>query len=279
MKTFTMNEATEAIRIYLTSRGRADNSIRGYVADTKMFFLEMELSEVSLQDLEYKAALWLNRFRKQIAAKTTSRRLTTMRTLGKCFGLEVLSEYSAPTAMKTAPHPLPNGKDDLIAMLRLANNDEQRALIVLLGMCGLRVSEARSIGPKDFNLHDMTIKLRGKGDKDRYVPVSKAAWNVLCAFVVKCTLDNQELLVNLSDRTAREIVTNLAARAGIKRRISSHDLRATWGTEANRHTKNLRAVQEALGHADPRQTALYTDTNIKDMHEAAKFMDDDEYDL
>lgn len=276
MATIAILDATGAVRKYLTSRGKSEHTVKAYTTDVRMFFGEMSLDSVNLDDLEEYAATWLTKYRRTIAAKTTSRRLTSMRTLGVCYGLAILREYSAPTPARGVPHPLPDGKKDLQRMLDAASNEDQRVLIALMGLCGLRVTEARSVGPKDFDVHAKTLRIRGKGDKERIVPLSKAAWSILCAAVTKAWLEKKSTIVSYSDRSARECITRVAARAGVRRPVASHDLRATFATEAHNNTLNVRAVQELLGHASVEQTVLYTGVLDEQMRSAANFLEEDD---
>lgn len=242
-----------------------------------MFFQEMELHLINLVDLEDLAAQWMNMKRRVIPAKTLARRITSMRSFGRCMGVPVLVDYTAPTPARAIPHPLPGLAKDLQAMLAVARNDEQRTLIALTGLCGCRITEARDTRPEDFDLHDMVLTIRGKGDKTRKVPISPLAWSVMCSTVTRAMLDRSTTVVEFTDRHAREIITRLGSRAGISRPVSTHDLRATFATIAYNNSKgNIRAVQELLGHSSVVQTQLYTGVAMAAMRGAANFVFDEE---
>lgn len=267
-----MQEATDLIRRSLVGKGKADNTVKAYVTDVRMFFEEMDLVEVCLADLEVLAATWMNAKRRIVSPKTLGRRITSMRALAKCLGITVLHEYSAPTPAQANPHPLPGLVRDLEAMIQVARTEEQKALIALTGMCGLRISEARSVGPNDFDLHLMTLLVRGKGDKSRIVPVSRNAWSVMCSRVAEAKLNGETTIIRFTDRHARDVVTRLGARARIQRPVSSHDLRATFATLTYRNSGNdIRVVQELLGHASVTQTQLYVGASLEGMRSAVDF--------
>lgn len=274
MMSFT--DATEALLRYLSSRGCSDKTIQGYSTDLKMFWLEMKLDKLSLDDLETNAALWLNSRRQFLSPKTTGRRLTTMRNLGSANGRPILRQYNAPTPARPIPHPLPGGKDDLIRLLDVCNTEEHTILVLLLGMCGMRISEALSAKPTHFNYGDQTVTIRGKGDRTRIVPVNRYAWAILLPLLVGAQLSGRKYLVPMADRTARKLITELGKRAGILRPISSHDLRATFATAAYRLHHDIRAVQELLGHANVKQTEVYTGVTEDEMRRSAEFMEDDD---
>lgn len=271
----SFSAATEELQDFLSQRGRSDLTIRAYKTDLKMFWQEMELTEINLNDLERIAAQWLNKYRHVVGPKTTGRRLTTMRNLGLVYDREILKKYSAPTPARSIPHPLPKGTKDLKRLLDVCNSEEHKLLIAMCGLLGMRVSEARNARSSDFDFAHQIVTIVGKGHKVRKVPISPYAWSLLLPMLVRAHLERDGQLVGMSDRTARALITNLGTRAGIDRPISSHDLRATFGTEAYQHSKDLRAVQELLGHASPQQTQLYTGISQDAMRHSASFMEDE----
>lgn len=271
MATIRSQEATAQIRSWLLSRGKSDNTIKAYVTDIQMFYIEMEHDEVEIDNLEAEVVIWMNRYRRRVAPKTLARRITSMRALGRCLGISMLAEYSAPTPARSMPHPLPGLDRDIERLLAAAGSNKQRTLIALCALVGCRVTEAREVSPKDFDLTEMTLTIRGKGDKTRVVPISKAAWFVMAECVTEAMLRNYTTVINFTDRHARELITLLGRKAGVSRPISSHDLRATFGTLAYARTKNIRVVQELLGHATVEQTQLYTGVSQAQMREAANF--------
>lgn len=180
----------------------------------------------------------------------------------------MLTDYSAPTPAKGVAHPLPEGMSGVERMLAVAKNERQQALVTLCGMCGCRVAEALAARPSDFDLQNMTLTIRGKGDKERIVPVSKKAWDILVSPVTRAFIENDREVVGLKDRFARRLITDMGERAGLKRRISSHDLRATFGTAVYDKTLDLRLTQELLGHASSQTTELYTGVTMDKMRGA-----------
>lgn len=153
-------------------------------------------------------------------------------------------------------------------MLELAKNNRQRALVALCGLAGLRVAEALSVTPMWFNTGDMTLTIRGKGDKTRVVPLSARAWQEIAPAVSDAILDGRVTVVDYKDRFARTLIRNLGKRAGLRRPVASHDLRATFATAAYDRSLDLRAVQELLGHANSKQTEVYTEVPIHRMRGA-----------
>lgn len=170
----------------------------------------------------------------------------------------MFTEYSSPTVPKGIPHPLPEGIEGVYRLIEATPDENRKALIALCGLCGLRVAEALAVKPCDFDLNNMLLTVRGKGDKTRYIPISAKAWTVLQFPVTRAFCNGGLEVVGIKDRFARRVITSLGVKAGLRRSISSHDLRATFGTAVYDQTKDIRVVQELLGHASVTTTELYT---------------------
>jgi len=183
----------------------------------------------------------------------------------------MLRDYSTPTPAKGQPHPLPEGMSGVERLIEHARNDQQRALVALCGMLGCRVAEALTVQPTDFNTGEMLLTIRGKGDKTRRVPISNRAWDVLAMPVTRAMCAGPNVpVVGLKDRFARRVITDLGVKAGLKRHISSHDLRATFATAIYDKTLDLRLTQELLGHSSSATTELYTGVSLENMRKAVE---------
>ena len=255
----------------LCERGRSENTVKSYGTDLRVFLSDQNTTSIPRELFESLARQWLQVNRRTMSAKTTSRRLTSLRSFARWAGWgNVLGDYSPPTPAKGTAHPLPEGLEGVRRLLNIATNERQRALIALCGFCGLRVAEALSVKPSDFDLHEMTLLVRGKGDKRRIVPVSSEAWSVLCNPVTRAFADGDREIVQLKDRFARRIITELGVKAGLKRHISSHDLRSTFGTAVYDKTLDIRVTQELLGHSSSQTTELYTQVTLGKMRGAVE---------
>jgi site-specific recombinase XerD len=127
----------------------------------------------------------------------------------------------------------------------------------------------RTVRFEDFDLDNMTLHVRGKGDKGRVVPVSNRAWGVLAMPVARAMM-NQCEVVGLKDRFARRVITELGVRAKLERHTSSHDLRATFATAVYDHTLDQRVVQELLGHSSGTTTEIYIGRSNDQMRKAVE---------
>lgn len=265
-------ESIEQHRSWLTGRGASAHTVRCYGSDLRLFLAWCKVTTISMDTLEAKAQAWLNTHRRTWGAKTTQRRRTAIRSFAAFAGDKtVLEDYRTPSAARPTPHPIPEGSDGLLRMIAEARNPQHAALVALCGLCGLRVHEAIDVRWQDFDTTHMTLKVRGKGDKRRVVPITDKAWLHIAPAISDAVLGGNPHVVPLADRTAREVITRLARRAGLKAHVKSHDLRATFGTAAYEKTKDLRAVQELLGHAHSSTTEIYTGISTAAMRAAADF--------
>jgi integrase/recombinase XerD len=135
--------------------------------------------------------------------------------------------------------------------------------------CGLRASEAIGLELGDVDMDDRVLRARGKGSKERLVPIGQAALGALRIYVergrpklVKGTTE-PHLFVNfrggpLTRQGLYKIVRRHAVSAGLGDRMSPHTLRHTFATHLLAGGCDLRSVQEMLGHADVATTQLYT---------------------
>ena len=264
-------ESIEEIRVFLLGKGRTTNTARAYASDLREFLRATGEKEIPLTNFEQLALYWLVMTRDKVSPKTTIRRLTSLRTFAQWSGLgSVLGDFIAPKPGKPIPHPIPEGLEGLDRLIEVAKNEEQKALIGLCGFVGLRIGEALDICVCHFDLHNMFLTVRGKGDKTRYVPISDRAWQaVIVAYILAA--DNDQQLVHYGDRAARNVITRMGERAGLQRPISSHDLRATFGTTAYDHCRDIRVVQELLGHSSTETTQIYTGISVEKLRNAVKF--------
>jgi integrase/recombinase XerD len=144
-----------------------------------------------------------------------------------------------------------------------------RALLELMYACGLRASEAIGLELMDVDLHEGVLRARGKGSKERVVPIGQAALRALRIYLERGRPalvkggSEAHLFVNfrgnqLTRQGLYKIVRRHALTAGLADRMSPHTLRHTFATHLLAGGCDLRSVQEMLGHADVSTTQLYT---------------------
>ena len=150
-----------------------------------------------------------------------------------------------------------------------------RAILELLYSSGLRVSEVSGLTVDDINLKEGLVKARGKGKKERIVPVGDKAVDALKSYFVERMLFKKKSAVRggsafflnrsggrLTDRQIRRIVVKHARAMGIEGQIGPHTLRHTFATHLLIGGADLRSIQEMLGHSSLSTTQKYTHLDI-----------------
>ncbi len=192
----------------------------------------------------------------------------------------------APKQSRKLPQVL--SRDEVAELLRQPRGTEpaalrDRALLETMYACGLRASEAIELEVGDLDLETGILRARGKGSKERLVPIGSAASNALGAYLLRGRArligDRWEshLFVNqrgsgLTRQGLYKIVQRHAASAGLAAKMSPHTLRHSFATHLLAGGCDLRSVQEMLGHADVATTQLYTHLSsqrLKDVYFAA----------
>ncbi|WP_269810964.1 site-specific tyrosine recombinase XerD [Kineosporia sp. NBRC 101677] len=145
-----------------------------------------------------------------------------------------------------------------------------RALLELLYGCGARISEAVGCAIDDLDLQAGLVRLRGKGDKERIVPIGSYAVAAVDAYLVRGRAalavrgrGSPAVFLNarggpLSRQSAWAVLAGAADRAGLAGRVSPHTLRHSFATHLLEGGADVRVVQELLGHASVTTTQLYT---------------------
>ncbi len=146
------------------------------------------------------------------------------------------------------------------------NGLRDAALLELLYGCGLRVSEAANLDRENVSLEESTVRVWGKGAKERQTPLGAKARNALRAYLNAGSTPvdtNGPLFRNargarLGARSIQRIVRNYAKRSGLREDVHPHTLRHSYATHLLNGGADLRIVQELLGHSTPSATQVYT---------------------
>jgi integrase/recombinase XerC len=179
------------------------------------------------------------------------------------------ADVSAPKAARKLPNTL-----DIEQMGRLLDirgddpvTQRDRAILELLYSSGLRLAELVGLDPDDINFSDNIVRVTGKGNKERLIPVGRKARTALQGWlqvrVILANPDETALFVGvrgrrISPRTVESRVKHWAKQAGIPQRVYPHLFRHSFATHLLESSHDLRGVQELLGHADISTTQIYT---------------------
>ncbi|MHA2233108.1 MAG: site-specific tyrosine recombinase/integron integrase [Candidatus Hodarchaeales archaeon] len=161
--------------------------------------------------------------------------------------------------------------DDISRLLDATKNTRDHLILILLYSTGVRVSELcnLSIGDIDFE-QDLIHVVRGKGGKDRKVPLAPHVRDLIRGFVEKLGPPNSNLPLfrnrsgsRLTARSVQRIVRKAKMTAGIFKKVTPHALRHAFATHLCDNNVNIRVIQELLGHASLATTQLYTHVSLE----------------
>lgn len=227
-----------------------------------------------------------------LSAVSAARALIAVRGLHRFAAAEGVIDVDVARAVKppTPSRRLPKSLtlDQVLALLDGAGGDapsdgpltlRNRALLELLYSTGARISEAVGLDVDDIDTHARSVLLRGKGGKQRLVPVGRPAIAALDAYLVRGRPDlarrgrgTPAIFLNarggrLSRQSAWQVLQDAAERAGITSGVSPHTLRHSFATHLLDGGADVRVVQELLGHASVTTTQIYTLVTVHALRE------------
>jgi integrase/recombinase XerD len=223
-----------------------------------------------------------------VAPSTLARKVACLRSFYRHLRREGLLEHD-PTAelrgpRKTQRLPRVLSRGEVGRLLASPTGTDplalrDRALLELMYACGLRASEAVGLSTSDVDLEEGILCARGKGSKERLVPIGRQALAALEAYLRKgrpLLVGNavqDRVLVNhrggaLTRQGLYKIVQGHARRAGLEQKMSPHTLRHTFATHLLAGGCDLRSLQEMLGHADLATTQVYTHLSAERLKDA-----------
>ena len=265
-------------------RGLSRNTLEAYRTDLLQFgrwLAEHDLNADTVtarQVSDWVATLASGNGKPPASPATIHRKTACLRSFYRHLRREGIRD-SDPTASITAPRrgrklPRVLSRDEINKLLAAPRGTEpaslrDRALLELMYACGLRASEAIGLELSDIDLDEGVLRARGKGSKERVVPIGSAALDALRVYLERGRpklvrgAGEAHLFVNfrggpLTRQGLYKIVRRHAASVGLADHMSPHTLRHTFATHLLAGGCDLRSVQEMLGHADVATTQLYT---------------------
>jgi integrase/recombinase XerD len=293
-------EATRVVNDYLSfaaiEKGLSKNTIKAYRRDLERFLSFLDLKEIQIESVDYSIMDeflgWLRGAGggNPSSESTNSRTIVTIRNLYKFLATSnrvanPLQDYSPPKIPRRLPKALKI--DEVISLLEASELGDDvlsirnNALIEILYATGGRISEIVELKLSDISEinETFTLKLSGKGGRERIVPIGIYARKSLERYLTAARpalLKNKKgeaVFLNsrgnaLSRQSAWDVITNCAERAKIKSHVTPHAIRHSFATHLLDGGADIRVVQELLGHSSVTTTQIYTLVTIDKLRES-----------
>ena len=292
LEIFDFEDMCEEYIIDLEIRNYSENTIKTYNAIINSF-LEFLTGEEDLQDgrkvlRSFKRYIQHLKRDKDVSQNYIYLVTVSLKKFLEFNNIYFLSEVETPKRTKSLPKSLneyevesliaavdeDKDKTDLQRFTKMRN----KIILTLLYSSGLRISELLNLKQNDIDYKTRTMRIRGKGDKDRIVLFDEDALALLEDYINLRDESNSLLVYNkngdkLSSRYVEIMIKKYAKRAGIEKKVTPHVLRHSFATHLLKHGVDIRIIQQLLGHASLSTTQIYTSVDmetVKDIYDKAR---------
>lgn len=270
------------IRYLQIERGVSPHTLRAYRKDLEIFSEFVKTTPERIDPIDVRGFI-AEQISSGLSKTSAGRRLASVRSFFKFLHREGYIKSNPARVISTPKKPKMLPKfltvDDVFNLVEKPEGVgfivvRDRAILELLYSSGIRVSELCNLDVGDINLREGLIKVRGKGKKERIVPMGAKAIEAIKTYMVERMLlekklekKKEALFLNrsgsrLTDRSIRRIVVKYARMILINTRIGPHTLRHTFATHLLQSGADLRTIQELLGHSSLSTTQKYTHLDI-----------------
>ncbi|MCF1423021.1 site-specific tyrosine recombinase XerD [Mangrovimonas futianensis] len=274
--------ALKDYRLYLKiERGLSENSIDNYCLDVEKLILFLENRSLSISPLSIEKDIiqeFIYTIAKELHARSQARIISGLRSF---FGYLVFEDYrkdnpldliDSPRIGRKLPDTLSENDIDLLIQaidLSKPEGERNRAILETLYSCGLRVSELTHLKLSDLYFEEGFIKVTGKGDKQRFVPIVPSTQKYIHIYQsgIRNHLNIQKghedtLFLNrrgkqLTRAMIFTIIKQLSEKIGLNKTISPHTFRHSFATHLLENGADLRSIQQLLGHESITTTEIY----------------------
>lgn len=282
------NSLLKSYQSYLKiERGLSQNTIDNYSFDIERLCLFLDQNSISISPIkisEETIQQFIYAVSKEVNARSQARIISGLKSF---FSYLIFEDYRKDSPMELIEAPRLGRKlpdtlsisdiDDLIAAIDLSKpeGERNRAMIETLYGCGLRVSELVNLKISDLFFDEGFIKITGKGNKQRFVPISEVTQKYILLYknLVRSHLDIQKghedtLFLNRRGRQLTRamvftIIKDLAVKINLNKAISPHTFRHSFATHLLENGADLRAIQLMLGHESITTTEIYVHLDRK----------------
>jgi integrase/recombinase XerD len=267
-KSIDKNKIIENYRSFMEMRGYSYTTIRNYLYIIKDFFTQFELPDENSVEKYFE-------IKDKIGKNSRATQTRIFRSLGKFIQRKYKIEFllpEPPRVGKTLPVFL--SKKEVAKLLNSAKgNLRDFAIISFILYTGVRVNELTNIKISDIDFYQNTVRVTGKGEKERIIPVADELLQTVEVYLKSRKSKEGYLFVNrfgekLSSLSIQMIVKKYANKANIKKHITPHKLRHTFATLALENGISPITISELLGHSSLNTTMRYTHVTNKLTEEA-----------
>lgn len=267
-------------------RNASTHTIKNYKIDLRDFFSFIQDKPIaSIDYLEIRRFLGILK-EKHYQKSTISRKLACLRSFFKFLARENLlkvnpaSGIQSPKREKRLPECLELKEVENLLEAPNGNSWEEKrdkAILETLYSSGIRVGELMGLNDDDLDLLSGQVKIRGKGKKERIVPIGSVAIKAVQNYLelrpkreakTRGALFISRMGTRLTDRSVRRVINKYVRRIALGKEISPHTLRHSFATHLLDRGADLRSVQELLGHENLSTTQIYTHVSTKRLREA-----------
>jgi integrase/recombinase XerD len=273
-------------------KGLSVNTLNSYKSDLEKYFQWLSINSLSFEEVSRsEILLYLSfLFKSKLGSKSVARKLSSLRSFYKFLVVKnILSndpceKVETPKAIKSIPKTLTEEEVERLLEAPDINSSlgmRDKTMIETLYSCGLRVSELIGLELIHVNLRQGVMKILGKGQKERLVPMSEKLINLMDSYLVESRLillnkknSNYFFISTRGDKMTRQSfwhrIKFYANKANLSsKNISPHVLRHAFATHLLNNGADLRVVQLLLGHSDLNTTQIYTEVakyRLKQLH-------------
>ncbi|MGE5893950.1 MAG: site-specific tyrosine recombinase/integron integrase [bacterium] len=269
------------LRHMKTEKGVSLHTLRAYRKDLSIFIGSLSADDVTSVDMHDIRGFVASQISRGLQKTTVSRRLAAVKSFFAFLNREGIMEKNparlVPSPKLPKKQPVFLSVDDAFGLVEKPDGEgfiplRDRAILELFYSSGIRIHELSSLDVHDLDSAEGLVKVKGKGKKERIVPVGSTALDAIKRYLAERALmkkrDEQALFLNargerLTDRSIRRMVVAYARAFGIRGKIGPHTLRHTFATHLLQEGADLRVIQELLGHASLSTTQKYTHLDIR----------------
>ncbi|MBU1077554.1 MAG: site-specific tyrosine recombinase XerD [Spirochaetes bacterium] len=275
------------INYSLIEKGLTKNTLYNYKIDLNQFlFFLNKIKCNNILKIDSSILVGFINFMKlkKISSRSLARKIVTIKNFFKYLIIDRIIDNDPSTILESPrigvhlPEYLTLEEIEILLDIFDISNKYQlrdKSIIELMYSAGLRVSELSNLKISRIHLNEKIIKIKGKGNKERIVPIGEKAVCLLEKYLQnsrpyfeKINRENDFLFINfkggrLSRISIWKLIKQYALKAGIHKNISPHTLRHSFATHLLNNGADLRSVQELLGHSDISTTQIYTHLNYK----------------